>query len=147
MSEHEYIFQRAVRAAREQRTRAVKAAKAALDSDLREVNGLPRLLLVGEQSSDAASSGANIRAVRAAIEKAWDRYHTRIAAIWAIYETEVEKAQAALDGPDASVAQQPRYCPRQPKAITPAIISTPIFRKPKAGWRLWRFPQLKRLFN
>jgi hypothetical protein len=147
MCEHEYIFQRAVRVARERRTRAVKAAKAALDSDIREVNGLPCLELVGGQPSGAVPSGTDTWAVRQAIERAWDRYHTRIAAIWAIYETEVQKAQAMLDAANAGLVQQDQHVPKKPKAIATPIISTPIFRKPKGIWPLWRVPQLKRLFN
>ena len=147
MSEHEYIFQSAVRVARERRTRAVKAAKAALDSDLREVNGAPCLELEGDQPSDAAPSGTDTRAIRQAIERAWDRYHTRIAVIWEIYESEVQKAQAMLNTANAGVTEQHQHCTKQPKAVTPPIISTPIIRKSNNMWRHWRAPQMKRLFN
>jgi Tfp pilus assembly protein PilX len=147
MSEHEHLFQRVVSAAREHRTRAVKAAKAALNRDLREVNGLPRLQLVEGQSSDVPPSGANTRATREAIERAWDRYHMRIAAIWIIYETDVQKAQAVLDAANARIAQQQQHYSKQPKAITSLTISTPIFREPNNTWHLWRIQQMKRLFN
>jgi hypothetical protein len=118
-----------------------------LDTDLREVNGLPLLQLARGQSSDVVPSGTNPRATRVAIERAWDRYHTRIAAIWAIYENEVQKAQAMLDAANASVAEQHQHYPKQPKAIARPVISTPIFRKPKSIWRPWRAPQMKRTFN
>jgi hypothetical protein len=151
MREHEFEFQYAMKIARERRSQAVKTARAELNRDLRQVYYRLSVPPAGQPPADALTIDMEPGPMRQTVERAWDRYHVRLAAIWTDFEHEMQQEEALYAALSARITrlreQLGEHMSEQEKAIKPAIQSSLQFRKPRYFRLLRTIRGMKHLFH